>query len=310
MNPGIYYDLPFDEYLAIDAVNNSSLGPIQKSMAHYKAAIEEPSEPTEAMKLGSFLHGGVLEPLVALGRYVVMPPFHDQVRRPDGSRYDNPRNTKPYKELKAEFMAANADKTVVDSDWYESLRGITRAMRAHPDVCRYFRDGCISEVTLVWIDPATGLLCKCRLDVLNRKHRRIGEFKSIADASQFEWQIWRLNYHRQFAFYQDGLDVLTGERYEVFVVAAETTGPYYGLRASPVDPKTLDAGRAIYRDCLAKIAECRARNEWPGYTDPNGWRLPEAKMPSIVVMSAADMQKPPFMDMGDVTGTEELGHFV
>ena len=290
MNPGIYYDLPFDEYLAIDAVNNSSLRPIQKSMAHYKAALEEPSEPTEAMKLGSFLHGGVLEPLVALGRYVVMPPFHDQVRRPDGSRYDNPRNTKPYKELKAEFMAANADKTVVDSDWYESLIGITRAMRAHPDVCRSFQAGCESEVTLVWRSPATGLLCKCRLDVLNRSggQRRIGEFKSTADASQFEWQMWRLNYHRQFAFYQHGLYVLTGERYEVFVIAAETTAPY-GLRAAPVDPETLEVGRGIYRGCLEEIAECRARNEWPGYVDPDAWRLPESKMPPVELVIGGEL---------------------
>ncbi len=70
---GIYHDVPIEEYLSWPYVNNSSLGPTERSMAHYRAALRNPGPPTAAMRLGSFLHAGVLEPLAIAARFVARP---------------------------------------------------------------------------------------------------------------------------------------------------------------------------------------------------------------------------------------------
>lgn len=54
-----YYNLPFSEYRAIEAFNNSSAGLIERSPLHYKSGFREESSGFE---FGSLLHLLVLEP--------------------------------------------------------------------------------------------------------------------------------------------------------------------------------------------------------------------------------------------------------
>jgi hypothetical protein len=275
---GIHRHVPWDAYRALPYISNSSLGLVTRSMAHYRHGLDAEREPTEAMRAGSFIHCGVLEPLAVPARYAVMPRFELEVRRPDGSEYEKPKLSKAYQEAVAEFEYANRDKEVVTQDLYDDLLGMAAVLVASERAREYLRGD--TEVTIVWDDEETGLRCKARLDVLNEAAPRITDFKTTEYPPDFQWVIHRFAYHRQSAFYADGYETLTGRTPEFCIVAADKQRPY-GVRSAPVGSATMAAGRAIYRDALRKIRACRESGEWPGYSDPDAWELPESKMPPV-----------------------------
>jgi len=276
---GIHRGVPFDDYLAWDAVSNSSQGPMLRSPAHYLAALTAEREPSDAMRFGSLLHCGALEPAEVAGRYAVMPAYEKTIRRADGSEYKNPKATTAYRDARDQFREDNADKEVVEQDQFDRVCGMIQALHANDAVREWFAGGVETEVSLCWRDEPTGLLCKARVDALPKTDRLI-DLKTTRDGQDFAWSIYKFHYHRQAAFYGDGWHALTGERRAFCLVAMETEPPF-AVRAAPVGDETVDAGRVEYRRLLGRIAECRASDDWPGYPAPSEgeWNLPESKMP-------------------------------
>lgn len=271
--PGIYPDVPFDEYLSWDAISNSSLHAATRSLLHYHE--QEPVEETPFMKLGSLCHAGKFEPLTISQKYVVMPRFEDQVRKPNGEPYDSPKASKAYKELVAEFTAVNKDKIVVTQSQFDAMLGVVRALSEHDRASKYLagRDGTKFEVAIVWRDPESGLLCKGRMDAVQRDIQMIGDLKTTSDLRDFEKAIWNRRYHRQAAFYIDGLKVLIDETFGFSLTAVESSRPH-GVRSAPLSEGAIEAGRDEYQDLLIKIAKARETKIWPGYDSPDEWRLP------------------------------------
>ena len=62
MKPGIYPDLPNEEYHRCDGVSNSMLSDMARSPAHFQAARRRQREETPAMAIGTAIHCAVLEP--------------------------------------------------------------------------------------------------------------------------------------------------------------------------------------------------------------------------------------------------------
>ncbi|WP_397570616.1 PD-(D/E)XK nuclease-like domain-containing protein [Schlesneria sp. T3-172] len=273
--PGIYCDIPFDEYLSWAAISNSSLHAAAKSMAHYNA--QQPVEETPPMRLGTLCHAGKFEPLLISQQYAVVPEskFAAEVRKPDGSMYDSPRGSKAYKELVADFKEKHAGKIFVSDTEFNTMLGVVRALSLHERASEYLavRTETQNEVAIVWIDEETGLLCKGRVDCLQRDRRLVGDLKTTADASQFHNVIARRGYHRQGAFYLDGLEQLTGVEHTFTITAVETSSPY-DVQAAPLSAEAINIGRTQYRTLLRQIAECREANVWPGSESPEEWQLP------------------------------------
>ena len=269
--PGIHQDIPFEEYVEWDAVNNSSLTRAARSMAHYRYA--PPQAETKALRFGKLCHSGALEPLLIPKHYVVMPDLAEGIRRADGTEYASPRATAEYKRRAAEFKEANADKEVVDQDTYDTMMGVVDALLAHERAREYLYAPDPSEVSIVWDDPETGIRCKGRIDRLQLRASRLSDLKTTIDASQFERSVFRFAYHRQGAFYVDGMRVLTGEDFAFALVAVERDKPF-GVRAAPLHSEALVEGRIEYRRLLRAIAQARQTGEWKGYEDPDCWRLP------------------------------------
>jgi len=55
-------DMPFSDYLALDAMSAHGLMQIERSPAHYRHAIDTPHAPTPAQALGTAAHMAILEP--------------------------------------------------------------------------------------------------------------------------------------------------------------------------------------------------------------------------------------------------------
>ena len=273
--PGIYCDVPFDEYLSWNAISNSSLHAAAKSMAHFNSqrAVEE----TPPMRLGKLCHAGKFEPLLIAQQYAVVPEtqFASEVRKPDGSMYDSPRSSKAFKELVADFKERNLGKIFVSDSEFQTMIGVVRSLSLHERASEYLADRPETsyEVSIVWVDEESGLTCKGRLDALQAERRIIGDLKTTRDASRFEDTIARMSYHRQGAMYVNGMFELTGDVHEFTITAVETIDPFT-VRSAPLDEDALEAGAEEYQRLLGQIAECRITKKWPCQKSPKKWHLP------------------------------------
>lgn len=272
--PGIYKNIPFDAYCTWDAVNVSSLKPAMRSWRHYQMALYEERKPSPAMQIGRLLHSLRFEPRKLLNEYVVMPDFVKEIEAEYPGKWKSIRGTKEYENRVKAWRSDNTDKTEVTAEWMEQVQGMDMALSTHPRACEYLATPAESELSVVWRDPETDLLCKIRIDHAQHQHQRITDLKSIDDATRAEQQIKKLLYHVQGAFYTDGMMYATGgELYQFCFVFVESSPPF-GVRAAPLSELAIDEGRKIYRRLLNELAECRASDHWPIYEDPDEWNLP------------------------------------
>lgn len=271
--PGIYDAVPFDEYAQWDAVSNSRLSRATRSPAHFNTPF---GEPTAAMRLGSFVHCGVLEtPLEIARRYVFMP---DYSAHPDNMTKSGERSfssaTTFVKTMEDAFRKLHHDKTIVGEEHFNKLVGISKAINQNDIAKQLLRDG-RSEVSIVWVDELSGLLCKMRADwiAINRERSIVLDLKTSLDALAFDKSIARFGYHRQAAFYRRGVRAACGVDATPWLLAVETVEPF-GNRVAPVDADAIAAGNSELDRLLATVAECKSSGDWPGYWNPERWSLP------------------------------------
>lgn len=276
-DPGIYADIDFDTYRSWDAVNNSSLGAILRSPAHYKAAMESQRESTEQQLFGELSHTAMLEPLSVPKRYMVMP---DLTKGIDAKR---PTATNEYKERVEAFEKQCDGRRAVPQDVYDKIVSMSGALATHERAGKYMHaDDAEREVCIVWIDKATGLKCKARCDIFVPSQERITDYKTAQDAGDFSRSIQKWGYYRQAAFYIDGVYAILGRSFQFCFVAQEKEPPF-AVRAAPMSELSIQIGRDEYRRALMKIATCRMNENWPGYSDPDCWELPAWAVPSTTL---------------------------
>jgi exodeoxyribonuclease VIII len=234
-----------EQYHADPAISASHLKAVMQSPHHYWSRYVNPQrpavEPTTAMRLGSLAHCAVLEPDELLQRYGVC----------------GPRNTKAGKE-QAERMAADGIEAVTSSDMALAL-SMAASVREHPYAAALLADG-KAEQSFWWDDKATGQRCKCRPDWY--QGNTLVDLKTCQDASPgaFARACATFGYHTQAAHYLNGT---FADRF-VFI-AVEKTYPY-AVGVYELDADAMVAGAEQCRIGLQTISDCRAINEWPGYT--------------------------------------------
>lgn len=265
--PGIYCDVPFAEYCAWEAVNNSSLGGLLKSPAHYRAEQLASDKDSDSLRFGRLVHQTALEPENLSKVYAVEPDFSEGIDSP------RPWATNAYKERKREFQNSVGDRETVDAAWFDTCHQMLRSLWMHDRARQYLGHDGQAEASIVWDDPATGLRCKARIDKWDHRAHRLSDLKTTRDVCEFEKAIGNYSYHRQAAFYVDGMRHLTGDDYSFAIVAIDKSPPF-SVRAAEVDDDSLTAGREQYRDCLQSLLTCSETGTWPGPEDPDKWRAP------------------------------------
>jgi len=233
------------EYHADPAVSASHLHAVAKSPYHYWSRYLDPKRsapvPTAAMKLGSLVHCAVLEPDELAKRYAVCLP----------------RNTKAGKEMAAE-MEASGIEAVTATDMEQAM-AMASAVRQHPYAAALLSHGKAEQS--FWFDDAqSGLRCKCRPDWLDGS--TVVDLKTTTDASPaaFARSVASFRYHVQADHYLAGVPA---DRF--LFIAAEKTYPFC-VAVYELDAEAMKAGETLRRQNLQTIADCRAIDEWPGYS--------------------------------------------
>jgi len=245
----------FAEYLALDAVNWSSLKHMRVSPLAYKHALTAPRKDSPAMAMGRAVHVAVLEPDEFPRRYVL------------GEKFD--RRTKEGKEAHARQVEAAGEREILSPEDYTRALSIRDAVRGHSEAASVLA-GAETESTLVWTCPYTGIKCKGRLDAL--QHGGVRDLKTCADLSRFRSQAWSLGWFHQLEWYRWGLAVDTIGRgadrdwrssMPPLFVAVESNAPHDVAVFEP-DDDTVAMCRHEIADLMRTLAECRESNVWPG----------------------------------------------
>jgi hypothetical protein len=257
IEPGVYPGIPMDVYVTWDAANYSVLKKFDRSAAHAREMLTNPPDQTPAMALGTATHAAVLEPELFKSGWAVGP--------------EGDKRTKKTKLAWAKFEAENPDKEAQTANEYAQCSAMAQAAHANPNVLELIKGKGFTELSFVWVDQATDVLCKGRIDRFGRLwgNNVIADLKTTTNASEeaWKWEVRKYFYHAQAAFYIDGLDKLSPSVNRKFIWIALEKEPPFGVALYEPDEATIDKGRRIYRKYLRQWKHCHATGIWPGYNE-------------------------------------------
>jgi exodeoxyribonuclease VIII len=253
---GIIYDLPDTAYHATKAlIGKHSLDIFARSPAHYYATLDAEDEArTDALNIGSAFHVAVLEPDLYKHKVLVLP--------------DLDMRSSKNRDLRDRIIADDGEGKVHLKAAHEPLiEAMAKSVRQHPAARKLLARG-RPEVTAYWTDPETGLRGKSRADWLSDLDGVFVDLKSALSAAPGEFARAAANnrYHVQDAYYSRAFEE-NGIHIEHFVFIVVEKEPPYVTSCFQLDVTARLKGEELYMDELRRMAECRAKNHWPGYGD-------------------------------------------
>lgn len=283
--PCVIYDLPFADYLGLPAASSHALGTLlAKSPLHAKTA---PDRPSKTKSLGTLVHAMLLTPdtwaddvlvrpavklttnagkaaivewMIGIvgdtGREAVAP--YVTAKMADGRRYDAMLGV-------LEPMLAATGKDIVSVDQIPVAEQMIDAV-LEKDISRViFEDG-KAEVTMMAIEPLSGVLCKIRPDWLPEGHDVIVDLKTAASAvfEEFSRAAARYGYAIQAALYREIYRLITGKKRPPFLHVVVENEPPYDCAIYEMDQEALESGEKKVRRALDIWAQCEASGYWPG----------------------------------------------
>lgn len=250
---GVVHGMSFNDYRAVEALSQSGARKILRSPLHYKIDRDQPSEPTAAMRFGSAVHCGVLEPDDFDARVCCAPKVD--------------RRTTVGKAEWADFLALSNGKAVLDADEYARARGCVEAVRAHPSAKRLLENA-QTEVSIFWTDQHFKVPCKARLDARNPQ-RIIVDLKTTQDASPeaFAKSIANFGYTLQAAHYFSGAEHVLDETPQAFVIIAVESEPPHAVACYQMPSNGILAGAHQMDIALERYARALETGTFCGYPE-------------------------------------------
>lgn len=262
---GLVFDMPFAEYLAVDALSNTAMKELARSPWHYRNRVNKPQ--TRPMLRGSLAHCAVLEPDAMAARYVVTP--EDAPRRPTAAQWTAKKPSESSQQAMdwwTAFGQQAASREIITAEEFGVTQAQLAALAENSEIADTLRTG-KSEVSVFWVDQATGVYCKARPDhvrPLTDGRYRLLDLKSVADesADAFGKAVARFGYHRQRAHYIAGFEA-SGRKVEEFVFAAVTSAPPVLAVPYILADEIAQQGADEVRELLELFARCTESGSWP-----------------------------------------------
>jgi hypothetical protein len=305
MKPGLYTNIPEEQYHSDEAISSHGLNALARSPLHYWSYYKNPERPTPketpALKIGSAIHKAILEPDKFEKEYVQEPQLTDYKGVLDkledykerakalGLPVSGTKGALKYK-IQSQESLQDAPGSVFWDDIvgnivqgrislskaeYKACRGISYRVHKHPAASKIFSSG-IPEASIFWTDPDTGVSCRGRIDWIQLEpdtaeeiiYYTVADIKSTQNASpaSFQRDVFKYGYHIQAAMYWDGMSAL-GYYPQSFVFSAWEKKPPFATALYYMTEELLEAGRKEYKRLLKIYAECLKTDNWPGYSN-------------------------------------------
>lgn len=226
-----------------------------------------PPDPSREMVLGSALHAYVLEPDWFRENVAIVPadcgPCQAQTKQ--GKPCSNP--AKPNGFCGRHGGEDPDAEIVLSSDEGQLVESMANQIQQHQAAATMLQRASHREQAFVWQDPDTGLLLKCKPDILHRMEspRFVADIKTTRATTQHGYRtaIMDRGYHRQAAFYLTilrGLGIATKDTEWYFVFVTNKTDPY--CHVVRLGEQTLQLGFTQVRRDLAEIADRLNSGNW------------------------------------------------
>jgi len=257
-------DLPFEDYLMIDAVSNSLLKKVDQSPAHSQI----PTTQTPDMLRGSLIDTAIIEPELFDAQYVVSPTTD--------------KRKKEYKTFVKQLEDEGNKKIIIGQDDYDLALNCAQRIHSNKDLAAMLRRA-KKQVTILWHDAEFGELCKGRPDWIDDPQWKypnpdlslpshqacLWDLKSTRSSHPpfFIKEIYDRCYHMQAAWYLDGYNLCHPNDPPItqFSILAIEKTPPFGYRIFNLSADLIEAGRQRYRQTFNTLMTCRLDDDWPSY---------------------------------------------
>lgn len=206
------------------------------------------NDESESLTFGSAFHCFVNEPHLFNDQFQIAP-----FRKRRGADYDSIKE-----------VARQRGKILLMQHEFKTIEVMSKKLFAHPFISTLFTNARY-EITFFSRDAETGVLKKCRVDVLN--DRKIpSDLKTTWDASEdsFRRDAKKFDYGLSAAFYLEIMSEYYGELLNTFyLIPCEKKEPHE-TDAYRVHPESIAVASDKIRQCLRKIAMLEK--------DPSLWR--------------------------------------
>lgn len=229
----------------------------------HKYLDEAPAEDKDHFNVGNAVHTLALEPTLFHDRFYIIP---------EGTRRD--KRTDAYKACMAE---AGFRKMVTSAD-YLNVKGMAEALRGSRVAMKLLERAGRVEPSIFFTDEVTGMRLRARPDFMG-DDGLIVDLKTArtAEPDAFYRHAFDLHYDMSVALTSEAYKRLTGKMPDNYVFLVIESGEPHVIEAfdsfrpvSKNDPSNLNyygVGEWRLRASIDKLAECRKRGFWPGYTD-------------------------------------------
>jgi hypothetical protein len=293
IKPGVCR-MPAEQYHASPGFSKSMLDTIAicPAMLEWsrKAPVDE--EAKTAVNIGTAFHALLLEPeqfaLDYVGEYVVPKGAistvddlkaalnaHD-LKFPSAANkgaltkllLDAYPNSPVADSLYAEWEKGINGRTVLSPAEWRKLHLMRESVMAHPTARKLVELPGPVEECHYFVDPTTGVLCRCRMDKRIPSLGVVWDLKTGADVSArgFSKSLHELRYFVQDPFYSDAHVHTCGPCNDFLFVTVSTTRDRaryaVHVRALPDDQRQI--GREAYKLDLATVSECMRTGRWNG----------------------------------------------
>lgn len=253
--PGAYADVAFDDYAAWPAVNHSILRHFRKTPAHVRYEMLNQDESTKYQAFGHAVHTAVLEPQKFDSEFVIRPKVD--------------RRTKAGKAAWAQFEKEAEGRQILTAEEWAAADAIRQNIDGHMTARAFLRGKGVNELSLLWRDTETDVLCKARLDrlLVYEGHPYILDVKTSskpASTHAFQNSVESYQYHSQAAFYLRGAAQLSPADRRFAWLVCESEAPNC-VRMFDADDEALKIGADQVADWLVRFKECMDAGTWPGW---------------------------------------------
>lgn len=252
--------MPNSAYHSYEGISKSGLDLIHRSPAHYRYSA--PREPSRAMSIGTAIHTALLEPDRFATEYLLLRDVKD-------------RRASEYKQA---IKVHDAEQVLVASE-ADKVAGMQESVYSQPGASEALKAGGFRELSAFVEDPETGVLLRCRYDLIDAFGLATDLKKTRSAApEEFARSIYNYRYHVQDAMYSHVYELITGEPLAFQILAVEEEAPHCAMLYT-LDEESKRIGFEEYRRDLELYAECERTGEWCGYPDPvqtislPGWAL-------------------------------------
>jgi hypothetical protein len=179
-------------------------------------------------------------------------------------------------EIEEADAAAEAGYTVLKHDEAETVKAVAAALQRNPLAVATLTNG-VTEETLCWQDPRTGVWLRARPDfrpnsiLEKREVMVVSDLKFVAASNAtpegFAKAIHNFGYHQSAAFYSDGIKAVYGHYPTHWVHVVVEKDPPHCVALYELPAEDIERGRYLNRRAIDLFARCLERGEWPGYAD-------------------------------------------